>query len=264
MGVVQDKGLKQLSDPATLTSLLTPHAQLLIERTHTLEYERVVSVKQLRVMRRTLGEPLFAPRRRQGAWNQVTPAPTRTEFSWEGEAAAPVWIDASVDLEIDVVAETDPGGIDSVVTRAVDSYRTLDEFRAQFSYLNLDEFMASHGLKTVEDLREAGEYLRTEVRLRRPPPFDPADPHNVRTVPVTAAVLLADPTDVLAALRSARRVAAAARDRPLPPSTFGVRSAPYALAAAFTTHPQPPDQALSKAEITSLFGGAGITPLFLT
>ncbi|MFF0726040.1 hypothetical protein [Streptomyces sp. NPDC004134] len=264
MGVVQDKGLKQIADPTTLTTLLTPHAQLLVERTHTLDYERIVSVKQLRILRSTLGEPLFAPRRRQGAWNQVTPAPTRTEFSWEGEATAPVWIDVSADLEIDVVAETDPGGIDSVVTRAVDSYRTLDEFRAQFSYLNLDEFMASHGLRTVEDLRDAGEYLRTEVRLRHPPPFDPTDPHNVRTVLLTAAVLVADPTDVVAALRSARRVAAAARDRPLPPSTFGVRSAPYAHAAAFTPLPQPLAQALSQAEITAVFGSAGITPLFLT
>lgn len=264
MGVVQDRGLKTIADIGSLTSLLTPHAQLLVERTHTLEYERIDSVKHLRVLGATLGEPLFAPLRRRGAWNQVVPAPTRTEFSWEGEGAAPLWIDVIADLEVDVVAETDPGGLESVVARAVDTYRTIEEFRAQFSYLNLDEFMASHGLGTVEDLRDAGEYLRTEVRLRHPPPFDATDPVNVRTVSVAVAVLIADPADVVAALRATRLVAAAARDRPLPPSGFGVRSAPYALAAAFTPHPQPANQALSKDEITVLFDGAGITPLFLT
>ncbi|MEV5683496.1 MULTISPECIES: hypothetical protein [unclassified Streptomyces] len=263
MGVIQDKALKQIADNAALAQALVPHALLLIERTYELEFERVASVKDLRVVRTTLGEPLFAPRRRQGAWNQVTPTLTRTEFCWEGEGSEPVWIDVAAELEIDVVAETDPGGIESMAVRAVDTYRTLDEFRAQFSYFDLDAFMASHGLTTVEDLRDAGEYLRTEVRLRHPPPFDPADPHNVRTVPVTAAVLVSDPTDVVGAFRAARLVAAATRDRPLPPSTFGVRSAPYALVTAFTPHPQPANQALSKPEITTLLTGAGIAPLFL-
>ncbi|MFI9213630.1 hypothetical protein ACIGW7_36520 [Streptomyces sp. NPDC053253] len=264
MAVVQDKALRQLTDATALAQALTPHALLLVTGTHDLEYERVDSVRQLRVVRTTLAEPLFAPRRRQGAWNQVTPTPTRTEFCWDDESTEPVWIDVTAELEIDVVAETDPGGLESVVTRAIGAYRTLDEFRAHFTYLDLDAFMAAHGLTTVEDLREAGEYLRTEVRLRRPPPFDPADPDNVRTVAVTAAVLVSDPTDVKAALRAAGLVAAAARDRPLPPSTFGVRTAPYAPVAAFTPHPQAANQALTKPEITTLLTGAGIAPLFLT
>ncbi|MFB7586862.1 hypothetical protein [Streptomyces sp. NPDC056169] len=264
MAVVQDKALKQVADAAVLAPALTPHALLLLAGTHELEHERVDSVKQLRVVRTTLAEPLFASRTRRGAWNQVNPTPTRTEVCWEDEATEPVWIDVTAELEIDVVAETDPGGLESLVTRSVGAYRTLDEFRAHFTYLDLDAFMASHGLTTVEDLREAGEYLRTEVRLRRPPVFDPTDPVNVRTVAVTAAVLVADPTDVAAALRAAALVAAAARDRPLPPSTFGVRSAPYALVTAFTPHPQAANQALTKPEITTLLTGAGIAPLFLT
>ncbi|MER8043603.1 hypothetical protein [Streptomyces sp. NPDC094032] len=266
MGVIQDRAMARLADPLLLGALLEPRARFLVERTHELEYERIDSVAALRVAGVAAQWPLFPLDSRRGNWMQVLPGPTRTDFCWEGETSEPVWIDVLAQLEIDVVAETDPGGLDSLVVRAVDEYATLDEFRAQFRFLDLDAFMRSHGLVTVEDLRESGEYLRTEVKLRKPPVFDPASPVNRRTVAVDAAVVVGAPDDVAGAVRAARLVAAAARDRPLATGPFGVRVAPYALVAAFPAPvPQSPpaEPGLTQAQITSLLEGAGIAAVFL-
>lgn len=269
MGVIEDRAVARLADPALLGALLAPRARFLVERTHELEYERIDSVAALRVRKVAAQWPLFPPSSRRGNWRQVVPGTTLSEFCWEGETAEPVWIDVLAELEIDLVAETDPGGLDSLVVKAVDEYATLDEFRARFRYLDLDAFMRSHGLETVEDLRESGEYLRTEVKLRRPPVFDPGHPANRRTVAVDAAVVVGAFDDVAGAVRAARLVAAAARDRPVSAGPFGVRVAPYALVAAFPAPVPPPpsppaEPGLSQAQIESLLEGAGIAALFLT
>ncbi|MFD7080694.1 hypothetical protein [Streptomyces sp. NPDC059918] len=287
MGVIQDRAMARLADPLLLGALLEPRARFLVERTHELEYERIDSVAALRVRAVAAQWPLFPVDSRRGNWMQVLPGPTRTDFCWEGETTAePVWVDVLAELEIDVVAETDPGGLDSLVVKAIDEYATLDEFRAQFRFLDLDAFMHSHGLATVEDLRESGEYLRTEVRLRPPPVFDPASPVNRRTVAVDAAVVVGALDDVAGAVRAARLVAAAARGRPPAPGPFGVRVAPYALVAAFTAPApapasapapspvpapapvpqpqQPAEPGLTRAQIESLLEGAGIAAVFLT
>ncbi|WP_328940690.1 hypothetical protein OG259_02720 [Streptomyces sp. NBC_00250] len=73
--------------------------------------------------------------------------------------------------------------------------------------------------------------------------------------------------DVAGAVRAARLVAAAARERPLSPGPFGARIAPYALVAAFPApEPSPPPTApgLSRTQIESLLAGAGIAALFLS
>ncbi|MET8507965.1 hypothetical protein ABZV60_25420 [Streptomyces sp. NPDC004787] len=266
MGVIQDRAVARLADKAELAHVLTPRARLLVEQTHELEHERIDSVTELRVRSITPQAPLFPLNSRRGNWSQVVPSLTRSDFIWEGEAVKPVWADVLAELEVDLVAETDPGGLDSLVVKAVDAYTTLDEFRSQFRFLDLDAFMRSHGLTTVEDLRESGDYLRTEVKLRPPPAFDPADPRNRRTVTLETAVVVGDPADVAGALRAARLVAAAARDRPLAPGPFGARTAPYALAAAFPVpaNPNPPpQQGLSQAEIETLLTRAGIVAVFL-
>ncbi|UNZ21162.1 hypothetical protein [Streptomyces sp. 891-h] len=264
MGVVQDRALSQLADTRALAELLAPRAQLLLRQSYELEHERIDSVKDLRVTSIRLAQPLRRPRRRHGSWTQVLPAPTRSDFAWEVDASDPEWIDVLAELEIDVVAETDPGGLESLVVRALGAFSTLDEFRAQFRFLDLDAFMATHGLTTVEDLREAGDYLRMEARLRRPPDFDPAHPANSHTVPVTAAVLVGDLADVSGVLRAARRIGEASRDRPLPPGGFAVRRAAHALVAAFPKPGTPDPQALPQAQIDALLTGAGIAALFLT
>ncbi|MFI8961916.1 hypothetical protein ACIGO8_07355 [Streptomyces sp. NPDC053493] len=266
MGVIQDRAVARLTDKANLAQLLTPRARLLVEQTHDLEHERIDSVTALRVRAVTALTPLFRLNSRRGNWSQVVPSLTRSDFAWEGEGAEPVWIDVLAEVEVDLVAETDPGGLDSLVVKAVDAYTTLEQFRAQFRFLDLDAFMRSHGLTTVEDLRESGEYLRTEVTLRPPPDFDPADPVNRRTVSLETALVVGDPADVAGAVRAARLVAAAARDRPLAPGPFGVRKAPYALAAAFPVPGNldpPPQQGLSQAEIETLLTRAGIVAVFL-
>ncbi|MEU8761579.1 hypothetical protein [Streptomyces sp. NPDC048659] len=266
MGVIQDRALARLADPEALGALLGPRARFLVEHTHDLTYERIDSVAALRVRTAAAQWPLFPPAARRGTWHQTVPGITLADFRWEGERAEPVWIDVLAELEVDLVAETDPGGLDSLVVRAVDAYATLDEFRARFRFLDLDAFMRRHGLVTVEDLRESGEYLRAEVRLRRPPVFDPGDPVNRRTVALDAAVVVGAGDDVAWAVRAARLVAAAARDRPLPPGTFGTRVAPYALVAAFPApvpSPSPAGAGLEPARIERLLADAGVAAVFL-
>jgi hypothetical protein len=259
----RDTAVTRLSDTTRLAEALTPWAGFLVEQSYGLEHVRLETVRSVTVRSLRVEEPVFPETRHSGSWTVVGQATAnRTEFLAEGRQGAPLWIDLLADVDVELVAEVDPGGLASLVVSALDDFRTLEEFRRRFRFIDLDAFMAAHGLTTVEDLREAGQYLRAEIRLKAPPAFDPADPANARTARVRVAALVADPADVTGAMRAARLVSASACAAVPPPDELGEHRAPYAMAAVFPrTAADAPG--LTAEEITRLLTGAGIAALFV-
>ena len=116
----------------------------------------------------------------------------------------------------------------------------------------------------MEELRDAFDYIVTEVRLRKPPPFDPADPVNTHTIAVTLAATVVDPFDLAEGLRAARLVQEAAEDL-TGPAPAGIPAEPiaaYATAAVFSAA-APGAAGLSVADVERLYADQGVVSLFL-
>jgi hypothetical protein len=104
----------------------------------------------------------------------------------------------------------------------------------------------------------------TEVRLRKPLPFDPADPANAHTLAVTLAVAAVDPFDLAEGLRAVRLVQEAAKDL-AGPTPAGIPAEPiaaYATAAVFSAAAVGA-AGLSAADVERLYANQGVVSLFL-
>jgi hypothetical protein len=161
-----------------------------------------------------------------------------------------------------VVVETDAGGIESVVMSSIDNVTDLDDFASRFRYIDLPAFLSAHKITTVEQLRESAQYLLAEIRLARPPAFDPDDPANSYAVEVDIAFAICGELDLAAGLAAGRELAAAGVSRAPGPrnDVLGVAGRPFAVAVIF---PRSQGQSgPSTAQVDALFGAAGILPLF--
>ncbi|SDD71715.1 hypothetical protein [Rhodococcus tukisamuensis] len=125
--------------------------------------------------------------------------------------------------------------------------------------------MAAHHLSTVEDLRDAFDYLVAEIRLRQPPPFDPNDPANVHTLHVTLAMIAIDPLDLTESLRAARLVSRAAQGIVAkPPTSIPVEViAPYSIAVIFSQAALT-GSGFTAAMVRDLFAQVGVMTLFFS
>ena len=212
MSLFVDQLLLRLSDPAQLTQLLAPvgdtsHVRLrtLLSAVYELPFATIHDVRDVQIRRTVFQQPLFPPQYERGTWTQTTPDYTRTDVVHEViDWQKPVWLDIFADVGLTLVVEVDSGAVESILTREVTGFNTLDEFRSRFRFIDLDAFMARHGLSTVEELREAFHYLITEVRLRALTPFDPTDPSTQHRYGLNVAILIRETVDVTAALRDAK------------------------------------------------------------
>jgi hypothetical protein len=262
----------QLADPAALRTLLLPGAgagpdplRTVLGAAYDLAAVRIDQVRDVAVDELELQRPLFPADRITGNWTRTVPDYTRTELALENaRAAAPVWIDVLARLRVTVVAEIDPAGAESASTEPVDAFATLEEFRQRFPFLDIDAFMREHGITTVEQLREAFQYLVTTVRMKTLTPFDPDDPANVRTLSAALAVVVVDPFDLAGGLRAARLVGEASRALPGPaPTAIPAETAsPYAPAAVLAESGLA-GAGLTAADVQRLYAGAGVAALLL-
>jgi hypothetical protein len=273
MATFRDRVLLELSDAGQLAGLLLPagdttgsRVRTMLGASYDLTSARIDSVRSVAVTSVVLERPLFPVGRQTGGWQQTVPTFTRTDLSLDVPAPAdPVWVDLLAQLSVTVVTEVDPGGAESVLAKGFDEFTTLDEFRARFVFIDLDEFMARHHITTVEELRDAFDYIVTEVRLRTPPPFDPADPANTHILAVTLAAAVVDPLDLAEGLRTVRLIQAATKDLtgPKPASVPAEPVAAYATAAVFATAALGA-AGLTAAEVEQLYAQQGVVSLFLT
>ncbi len=262
----------ELGDPAAFGALLLPAAdterrlvRTLLAATYDLSAVRIDRVRDVTVDGLDLQHPLFATGRKTGTWTRTVPGYARTELALEEATARnPVWIDLLARLRVTLVAEVDPAGAESVVSEAADNFTTLDEFRRQFPFIDLDAFMAEHGIGTVEELRDAFQYLLTTVRLRAAAPFDPDDPENTYTLNVTLAATAVDPFDIAEGLRAARIIRETSGEviggppRAIPAEC----TAAYAGAVVFAEEGIG-GSGTTAAEVQLLFARAGVAALFL-
>jgi hypothetical protein len=272
MASFRDRALLALSDNARLAAALIPPGdtdrqlvRTLLAATYDLSAARIDQVSGAAVREIGLERPIFPVSRRRGNWSQLVPCYTRSEFTADVTTATPVWIDLLAQLSVTVVAEVDPGGAESVLARGLQDFTSFDEFRARFRFIDLDAFLAKHRISTVEELREAFEYVVTEVHLRTPGPFNPSDPANTHVLPVTLAAVVVDPFDLAEGLRAARLIQEAAQDvvGAQPTSVPAEVVAAYATAVVFASDglgaggPSPTD-------VTQLFAREGVVSLFVT
>jgi hypothetical protein len=204
----EDRALLQLSDPPALQALLAPAgaplegSAALIASVYDTDTVRLDTVTAIAVTDVRVQVPFFAARRHTGTWTRAQPYES-TDVTVVTGGGPPVWADLLAHVSLRTVTEVDPGGIESTLTRGLREFTTLQEFRDQFLHIDLDAFMAHHRLATVEDLKEAYEYLVTEVHLRKPGVFDPADPANAHEIGFDLAVLVADGVALTTLLRAA-------------------------------------------------------------
>ena len=266
MTAFRDRALLELSDPAALSALLSPDGRVrtLLAASYDLSAARLDQIRDARVRDVALQRPLFPTGRQDGAWSQIVPSYTRTELTLNVPAPAdPIWVDLLAGIDVTVVAEVDPAGAESVLSRAFDDFTTLDEFRARFSFFDLDAFLAEHRITTVDELRDAFDYVVTEIQLRTPPDFDPDDPANTHTLPVTLAAVIVDPFDLAAGLRATRLVREAAKGLTGAPLTGIPAEAtePYATAVVIAADGLP--DGLSAADVERLYATEGVVSLVL-
>jgi hypothetical protein len=212
MSLFVDQAVLRFSAPARLIELLAPagdptHIRLrsLLDAMYDLPFATLHDVFDVEVRRIELQRPLFSPDRTHGNWTQTIPSHIRTDVVYESlNDAEPVWLDISAEVSLTLVLEVDANEVESILTRQIDEFNTLDEFRAHFRFIDLDAFMANHGFTTVEELRKQYHYLLTEIRLRTPEPFNPDDPANQHRYSLNLVVLIRDTIDVAAALRDVK------------------------------------------------------------
>ncbi|MEU4477948.1 hypothetical protein AB0F68_07790 [Micromonospora sp. NPDC023966] len=230
----------QLADPAQLQALIAPPAAIpvadltmLLGSVYDLGHVRIDRITGLTVTGVETQVPFHPVQRHRGSWTRNQPAYLTTDVMVDTRNGAdPVWVDLLARIVVHTVTEVDPGGIESALSRGLDDFTTLDEFRAQFRFIDLDAFLARHRLSTVDDLREAYEYLRTEVRFRAAGPFDPSDPANAHDIEADLAVLIRADLELTAAMRSAvtvRSIAGQTRTGPKD-ALLGRPVAPLAVA----------------------------------
>ncbi|MFG2844655.1 hypothetical protein ACGF12_15995 [Kitasatospora sp. NPDC048296] len=261
-----DTVLLALGDAGTLKSALSPQGdttgiQTLIGAVNDLDFARIDRIQDITVGDVTLQVPFFPPRRIEGDLSRIVPSDTQADPRLS-LARDPIWVDILARIRVDLVAEVDPGGVESTVTRLVDNIGTLDDFRTQVPFLDLDEFMKRHRLATVEDLRDAYQDLVAEIRLCAPPVFDPADPVNAYGVDISVAVLILDSLDLVAGLRAAKELRAATSHllSPARPSVLGEANAPYAVAVVLPKPGAASDP--TTGDVRKLFAREDVLSLF--
>jgi hypothetical protein len=273
MSLFVDQLLVQLRDPAQLAQLIAPasdptHARLrtLLDAVYEMPFATIHDVRNVQVRRTEFEQPVFPPKRTQGTWTQTMPSYTRTDIVYEGgDVLMPTWLDLSAEVGLTLVLEVDSGEVASILTREVDGFNTLDEFRARFRFFNVDAFMAENNIATFAELKERAKYLVTEIQLKPQPPFDPNAPGNQHRYTLNLAILIRDSVDVAATLRQAK-LARIALERALTfrreTETAGVRT-PYAALALF------PEAALAGLPftgdtLTTFFATERVLALFVT
>ncbi len=204
-----DRLLLQLSDPVQLIQLLDPpgdanHTRLrtLLNTMYDLEFATIHDIRNVKVQQVEFQRLLLPIHRTHGTWTQLIPSYMRTDVVYEGsKRLEPIWLDVAANLGLTLLLEIDVGEVESVVVKAIENFKTLDEFRAHFLFIDLDAFMKEHDITTVEQLREHAHYLLTEIQLRKPAPFDPNNPANLHSYTLNVAILIRETIDVTAVLR---------------------------------------------------------------
>lgn len=263
-----DRALLQLHDPAALRRLLTnnqpgPYDRLrrLVTAVFENESATVDQVLDASVLSTApmVGIPL--KHRVQGTLTTTQPAYARSELCGDLQRTDGPWAHLMARLVLRVAIAVDGAAIDSVIISSIDDITDLNDFASRFRYLDLPAFLAAHRIETVEQLREAAQYLLAEIRLKQPPAFDPNDPANAYDVRIDLALTVMEELDLSAGLIAAQQLVSAGAGRSPGPSNEVLGTARNAFAVA-TVFPRLQGGQVSVGAVDALFAKAGVLPLF--
>jgi hypothetical protein len=212
MGQFTDSILLKLSDPQQLAAVLTtPGAttgaglQVLFNAAFTLPYATVSSLNSLAVLSVEIERPVLVERRRRGYWTQAQPHYARTEVTYDDvDPLAPLWIDLAAQVKINATLNVDPGVLESTLINDLPAQATLADYQAQLPFFDFATFMAEHGISTVDQLRESTSFLVGQLKYKAATPFNPNDPANTYTLPLSVPILVRETVDLSASLRDAK------------------------------------------------------------
>lgn len=266
-----DRTLLQLHDPAALAAVLKGpggapfrHLERLVAAVFDSDSGQVDHIENLSVLQVEPVVLLSARDKVTGTWTASQPAPGLGDLRGElTRAGSGPWVHLMARVSVNVVVEVDGTGVDTVAMSTIEDIQSFADFESRFRYLNLDEFLSTHKITTVEQLRQAGPHLLTEIRLKQPPPFDPRAAANAFDVLLDVAIVVLDELDLAAGLMIVRELwsAGAAQPPGVRSSVLGATARPFAVAVAF------PSSALGAGQPTAaavdhLYAAAKVLPLF--
>lgn len=266
-----DRALLQLHEGTALADLIkgggaAPYSQCdrLITSVFAAENADLDSVNDVSVLSCTPMR-LFQSRDRV-AGTLVTTQPAYATSDLRGDIIHPTtgqWASLFATLQLSIVVATDPGGVESAVISSLENITSFADFESRFRYIDLQAFLDAHQITTVEQLREAAQYVLAEMHLKQPPPFDPHDPANTYTIALDLAVVLNEELDLQSGLMAAQLLRAAGESGPpgSASAVLGQAAHPFAVAVVF------PQSALgagqpTPAQIDQLFAKVDLLPLF--
>jgi hypothetical protein len=273
MSAFADATLMALSDDAALAELLDPpgdptHARMraLLGAMYDLSFAEVHDVLDVTVRRNELARAAFPARENRGDITRTSPGYARTDFRFdEVDRLSPLWVDLAAELDVTLLLEVDAGEIESIVARGIEDFTTLAQFEARFAFLDLADFMTRHGLTTVDDLREAFDYLKLELRARTPAAFDPNDPANRFSLRLNVALLFRDALDMAEGLRAAKLAQAVLERTVAAPADTSQATAvrPFAAVVVFPAA-ELAGASFTAAQVQHLFALEGVVAIFRT
>jgi hypothetical protein len=266
-----DRALLQLHDPAALTTLLKgaaappyPQFERLLDAVFASENATIDHIDDLTVLA-TLPVVLVPGKDRISAtWTASQPAHALSDIRGElTRTGVGPWAHLLASIQIRVALAIDSGGVESVVMSSIEDIQSFADFESRFRYLDLQAFLATHKITTVEQLREAAQYVLAEVRLKQPPPFASQTPGSAYDVAIDLALLLQDEVDVMAGLMWAQQLWAAGCTHPpgTPSSVLGQTQRPFAAAVVFPRSGL--GGSISAAAIDALYAKSKVLPLFV-
>lgn len=266
-----DRAVLQLHRPAPLAALLKgtgtapyPHLERLLAAVFGHHAERLDRIEDLEVVR---VEPVvLLPEREVLTATWTVTQPTSGLGDVRGElrrAGSGPYAHLMASVQVTAVVELGGSPIDTMSVESIEDITSFADFESRFRFLDLARFLDTHGITTVDQLRQAGPHVLTEIRLVQPPAFDPQDPANAYDVQLDVAIVVLETLDVTAGLVAARELWNAGTSQPpgVRSPVLGPTTRPFAVAVVFPRSALGPTQP-SAAAIGDLYAAAAVLPLF--
>lgn len=266
-----DRAVLQLHQPAPLAALLKgsggapyPHLERLVTAVFANDSERLHRIDDLTVLEVEPVVMLPERERLTGMWTVTQPASGLGDVRGElTRAGSGPYAHLMASVQVTAVVELGGSRIDTMTIQSIENITSFADFESRFRFLDLANFLATHRITTVDQLRQAGPHLLTEIRLEQPPAFDPQDSAHAYDVQLDIAIVVQDVLDVTAGLVAARELWNAGASQPpgVRSPVLGPTTRPFAVAIVFPSTALGPTQPSATA-IGNLYAAAAVLPLF--
>jgi hypothetical protein len=275
-----DKMLLQFLDNAFVKDFLENQLGLtdLFNLTYAAKDVELKELAYTRLIRREFQLPAFETIRTSGTQERQTPSPERFRIDRaQPRGGRLAWIEVVLEVLLTAKVYDKGAPLDRIVTKNLiddlGGVGSLDELRAKLSARYtpgvVDALFRELSITTVEEFRQRGN-LVAQFFYKAPPPYNAADPQNVRNYALNVCVLLQADLAVADALQEAKLCRSILENERDFTNSFdgGDISTPYAFVVSFpnsriSNEAIPGMKATDiKAALKSLFAGEGMLAHF--